>query len=137
MKDVKIGNSKVVMYNDIDELPIKNYILFNEYGLMENDIGSDLAGVEMHFQNLDKFLAHNKLPEAIQERKNMHQNFWNIFQGTSFPSLQFSCFIYSINGVRVFDYSQENLNKIIDQLSDQGLLKGFVDKVVDLVKKKS
>lgn len=137
MKDVKIGNSKVVMYNDIDELPIKNYNMFNEYGLLENHIGSDLSGTEMHFQNLDKLLAHNKVKEAIQERKNLHQNFWNIFQHTSFPSLQFACFIYSINGVRIFDYSQENLKKIIEDLSDKGLLKGFIDKIVDGLKKKS
>lgn len=136
MKEIKLNGNTVALYNDIEEMPIENYNLFNEYSLLQNDIGSNISDIDKHFHKLDTFLAHNKVPEAIQERKNLHQTFWNVFEQINFPSLQFAVCMKSINGEAIEDYTQDNLKKLIEDLSKKGLNMSTVKATIFDVKKK-
>ncbi len=135
MRETKIGGKAVRLYDNIDELPIKNYNLMNEYALLDYEIGSTMMDIDKKFKRLDTFLVNKKIPEAIQERKNLHQTFFHAFNGTNFPALQFGCFIFSIDGKKVDDYSQENITKMLNGLGalTQGMVKSFTTDI----KKKS
>jgi len=137
MKEIKLKGTTVELYDNIEDLPIRNYNLLNEYALLDYEIGSTLQDIDKRFQRMDTFLVNSKLPEAIQERKNLHQTFWNAMNGTNFPALQFGCMISSVNGKPVTDYTKEGIERLINELSDKGLKQGIVKEATSEVKKKS
>lgn len=141
MIEIKVGKglkkTKLLMYESIDELPINLYNRVNEYALLDYEIGHNISHVNNHFKKLDQFLTSKKIDEAIQERTNLHQNLWNMINKINFPSLQFACFIHSVNGKQVTDYSQEGLTRLLDKLSKKGLTQGMVKGTTEDLKKKS
>jgi hypothetical protein len=136
MKEIKLKGTKITLYDSIEDLPVKNYNLFNEYSLQDNQIGSTMQDVTVRFEKFDKFLMAKDFDSLLQERKNLQQTFYNMIGKVNFPSLQFACLIHSINGKRIFDYSQENLQKEIDKLSDLGLTQKTVRTEGSSLKKK-
>lgn len=132
-----IGKRTVKRFDDINELIVKNFNLFNHYSLYDAEVGHTLEDVARHFQKLDYFLANKKMEEALQARKSQHQAFFHIFQHNNFPALQWAVMIHSIDEQPIKDLSVENLKKIIDDLSENGLTQGKVVADVELAKKKS
>lgn len=132
----KIGNMDVVRYSDIDDLVITNYNLFNEYSLLEAEIGG-MDAVDKHFRNLDVFLTQKKFDQAVQERKNLHQTFFHLLQRNNFPALQWAVMVKSVDGVDLKDYSLDAMKRLIEQLSANGLTQGKVKQDVEDAKKKS
>lgn len=136
MKKEVINGITIEMYEDIDELPILNYNSYNEYALLDYEIGSTIQDIAKRFEKLDRFLGAEKIPEAIQERKNLHFLFHNMLSGVNYPSLQFACFIHSVNGKKLHDLRQESLQVILDNLSKKGLSIGSVFTLLKGLKKK-
>lgn len=136
MRTETINGIVLELYEDIDELPIINYNAYNEYSLLDHEIGSSITDITKRFEKLDTFLAKGKLSEAIQERKNLQFLFNNIYTGVDYPSMQFACFIHSINGERFTDLRVERIEALIKELSDQAVSIGFVKKVLNNIKKK-
>lgn len=132
----KIGNVTIERYDDIDELIITNYNLFNEYAVMDSEVGSDLSSIEKHFHKLDFFLSQKKIEEAIQARKNQHQNFYHLLFHNNFPALQWAAMLKSIDGEPIPDYSLNSLKLILEGLSKEGLTQGKVKTDVEAAKKK-
>lgn len=137
MRTINIPGCEIKLYEDIDEMPVMVYNLFNEYSLKDHNIGSDIEAINRHFERLDFFLARKKTGDAIQERKNMQQTYWNIFNGINFPSLQFACLVHSINGKKVDDYSETGLLELLNSLSKKGLTQKMVRENIEESKKKS
>lgn len=137
MREQKLDTKTVKLYEDIDELPIKLYNLFNEYGLLDSEIGSDMLSIDRRFQKLHTFLISKKTDEALNEATNLHQTFFNILQHTNFQSLQYGSMINTIDEKPISDYSQSSIAKIMGELSDDGLTQGMVREFVASVKKKS
>jgi hypothetical protein len=133
----KIGKITVERYSDIDELIIENYNLFNEYALIDSEIGHDLDSIEKHFSKIDLFISKKDFEKATQARKNQHQNFFHLLQHNNFPALQWASLLKSIDGVDIEDHSIENLKAILERLSKAGLTQGKVKADVDSAKKKS
>lgn len=132
-----IGKHTIKRHDDINELIVQQYNLFNEYALYDSQVGHTLEDVARHFQQIDFFLANKKVEEALQARKNQHQAFYHIFQRNNFPALQWAALLDSIDGEPVTDFSVDNLKRIIDVFSKEGLTQGKVVTDVELAKKKS
>ena len=135
MKEIKLLRHRIKLYDNIDELPIKNYNLVNQYALIDYEIGHTLEDVNKHFGKMDTFMSSQKWDEAVQARKNLHQTFWNMINGTNFPALQFGCFIQSIDGKVIEDYSKEGIEGLYNKLD--GLDMGTVKSTLAELKKKS
>ena len=133
----KIGNKTVERLDDIDELLVHNYNLFNTFALYESEDGHGMTHVLQHFQKLDFYLANKKLDEAAQARNSLNRCFNNIFQKNNFPALQWAALIHSVDGQKVHDLGVENLKRIIDELSKEGLTQAKVKADVEAAKKKS
>lgn len=133
----KIGRFTVKRHDDINELIVRNYNLFNEYALYDSEVGNTIQAVAQHFQRLDYFLANKKMEEALQARKSQHQAFFHIFNHNNFPALQWAVLIHSINDIENKDLSIDNLKRIIGELSAEGLTQKKVFEDVALAKKKS
>lgn len=132
----KIGGVTVKRHDDITELVVKNFNLFNEYSLYDAEVGSTFVDIARHFAKLDQFIANNKMAEAMQERKNMNQAFYHVFEGNNFPALQWATLVHSIDDVPQTDLSVDSLKKLIERLSTEGLTQKKVAADVDQVKKK-
>ena len=130
------SGTKVKLYSSIKEMPVKVFNIFQGYMIQESGIGSTMDSVNDHFEKLDTFLSSGKIEDAIVERENLHYNIYSALEGISHKSLAFGCFIHSIDEVLLSDYSTENINDILNRLSDKGLTIGMVEEQLDQIKKK-
>jgi hypothetical protein len=129
--------TEVKLFDDVDEAPQNNYNDINVYALQDFEIGNSMADVDKHFNQLFAFLGHGKTKEALQKAKNMYQTFYYMLERIDFNALQFGCFIHSIDGVEVTDYSVSNIQKMISYLSERGLTHGMIIQQVEALKKNS
>jgi ketopantoate reductase len=136
MLTLELNSKTVKLYDDIESLPVKLFNLANEYSMQDFEIGNQMADVDRHENRIEVLLVNNKIPEAIQVQKNKRMAFFAMINHINYRSLMFACHIHSIDDVVVTDYSPENLQKIIDQLSDDGLTMAMVNDHLDRLKKK-
>lgn len=133
MKKVTIKNRVIEIYDSIDEMPIVNFQKFNKYLLIDSGIGSDAEDIDRHISKIAKFIKTDQA-KALQELQNLRQNLYMVANDISPRHLAFTALIYSIDGKRVFDYSDENLKSILTEI--QAVKRSWlVDLVLELKKK--
>lgn len=136
MHEIKLNTKTVMLMDNIDELPIKLFNLVNEYSMQDFEIGNQMASVDRHESRIEILLSAGKYVEAIQVQRNKRMAYYSMLNKINYRSLMFGCHIKTIDGVAVVDYSPVHLNKIMDELSDDGLTMGMVNDVIDYLKKK-
>jgi len=132
----KEGETKINLFNSIEELPIKRYIAFQKYSLLDACVGSTFADVIRHFEKIDYFLEHNKVNEAKQERLNQHTAMYLQVQEMNTKMLSFACLVESINGTIYRDFTEEGLQETSEKLQETELTTGKIDELLSSLKKK-
>jgi len=132
MKLIDIGKHKVNFYDSIKEMPISRYNALQSFLMQDVGIGSTMASIENHFKTLDAYLGAGKYDEAIQERQNLHINFYVAIEKIDFKSLSFACMIASIDNKPV-GISDSELTDAIKKLND--LTVEQVDDILNELKK--
>ena len=139
MRTIKIKgvfrNSEVRLFDSIKELSIERYRELKNLSLQDIGIGSDIDSVAEHFSRLHTLLTNEKTTEALQEAKNLHNNFYYMIEKIDIKSFCFVAMIESINGKNIYDFSEEGVKKTIKKLSDLGLKQIQVNDIVEDVKK--
>lgn len=125
----------ISLYDSIENLPITLFSKVQKYQLMEQGIGSTIADFDKHFEMIIEFLKHDKKDKAIKELSNIRHLFWHSLNEVNPEHLGFCCFVHSIDGKEITDYSENSLIKTKQQLSDIGLTQKLVQELN--VKKKS
>ncbi|NCD40898.1 MAG: hypothetical protein EOL88_02280 [Bacteroidia bacterium] len=116
MKEVKIGNKKVLMYSDPEELTVELYKLYTKYLAIESDIGDDFNAVSSKLNDI--ILIAGDTEKVITEVNNLRQTIYNIYNSeVSIESKVFAIMVYSINDERCKDKSEEGLSQIINSLA--------------------
>lgn len=118
MKTVFIKNRKIVLYDSIDELPIVNFQKYNKCILIDSGLGSDIDSVDSHIVNIAKYINSGDKKQAIQELQNMRQNMHMIVSNVSPKYMAFAALIYSIDGKKQTNLSDEHLQEIIREFND-------------------
>lgn len=136
MRTIQLGTHTVTLHNSAKELPANRYSQHQKYCLLDIGVGSDSGSIERHFERLDKFIASAMVAEAAEERTNLHFNLFYQLQEVNFKGLAFACLVHEIDGVPLTDFSEENLQKVIDTLSEFGLSQTILENELDQVKKK-
>lgn len=113
----QIHGNTYVFYASIKEMPIRLHNMVGRYILQDMGIGCDMTAIDERFSKLDTLLSAGKIEEALQERENQRFAFYTMIQGVSFKSLAFGCHLFSINGDRITDYSEENLQELTSGLT--------------------
>lgn len=138
MNDITIrkGLKKHVirLYDSIENLPINLFSKVQKYQLMEQGIGSTIADFDRHFEMIIEFLKHDKKDKAIKELGNVRHLFWHSLNEVNPAHLGFCCFVHSIDGKEITDYSENSLIKLKEKLSDIGLTQKLIQEL-DLKKK--
>ena len=124
MREVVINKglkrTRILMYADIDQLTAERFSKVNKYWMLHDELGGSFQDIDaIHITRL--ILSLDDKEKAKKVIDNMRVLIHNIINEVNPESLAFACMIYSIDGVEVTDLSDENLKKIIKQLSDSGL----------------
>lgn len=115
MKTLFVRGNVLKVYDSIDELPIINFQKYNKYLLIDAGLGSDVDDIDRHIVNLAKLMTSD-LKKAQQELLNMRQAIVMINSEVSPRYLAFAALIYSINGQKITDLSDEGLKSILTRL---------------------
>lgn len=129
----KIGNHTVEVYDSIDELPIVRFHKYNKFLLIDAGIGSDINSMDEHIIKAMS-LAKNDTDAAVLELQNMRQAIYMVNAEISPKYLAFAALVYSIDGKAIYDISDDNLQKVHNQLKSAKV--NEVDCLMETVKKK-
>lgn len=118
MKTFKLGSHKLTMYDDITELPMRRFHVFNKMMLVDSGIGSDLTDVDKHLEKIKAYIKTKKPDMAIQEVENLRTNIY--FVGTHICPryLAFASLVTELDGEKCEDLSDDGLKRIVDKLDD-------------------
>ena len=116
MKTLVINNKAVKVYDSIDEMPIMNFQKYNKYLLIDSGVGSDVDDIDSHIARIAKFIKNKDSKNALLELQNMRQNMYMINNEISPRYLAFAALIYSIDGKKVDNLSDDNLKNILAEL---------------------
>lgn len=118
MKQIKIGKHKLVIYDSIDELPMKRFHKFNKMMLIDSGIGSTLADFDNHLQKITAYIAKKDYSPVLTELDNLRQNVYMTLSGVSPKHLSFAVLVKKIDGKECEDISDDALQRIVDTLGD-------------------
>jgi hypothetical protein len=124
------------IYQDIDEMPVDRYNIFNLYSLKDAEIGNTMEDVGRKYTTLATLVITKQNDKANQELNNLFQTHWSIINKLNYKSLAFMSMIHSIDDQEVQDLSEENLILLTSQLSKKGLTMRIVKEEIDSLKKK-
>ena len=140
MEVVKLGikpfQTVIELYSNAEEMPIHRFNELNKLACIDVGVGSRLEDFNKHFTKLHAYLKNNKVDEAIQETRNIHNNFFYMIEKIGVWSYSFCAFIKSVNGKPYEGNKLEHHHEMIDKLSKKGLTVGKCEEVINEVKKK-
>jgi hypothetical protein len=123
-----LKRTKLMVYTDIDQLPAERFSKLNKYWMLHDELGSSFQDIDtIHITRIALSLSDPEKAKKVLD--NLRVLIHNIINEVNPESLAFACLIHSVNGVEVTDLSDENLKRLIKELSDKGL-------TVEVLKKK-
>ena len=132
---IRLNGHFLEMYDSIDELPFSRFQEYNRALLIDSGLGSDLASIGRHINQARKY-------NAAKDQGNTEQALLNMYQAVSFTldrispeGRAFVVLIHRLNGNRIEDLSEGNVDNILRELSRRGLTIGKVRGFLDTVKK--
>lgn len=133
MRKETIAGRKVILYDSIDELPVKRFHKYNKFMLIDSGVGSTLSDINAHIKKIQGYMSKD-LKLAGIELDNLRQNMYLISQELGPKYLSFAALVHSIDGKEVFDLSDDNLKAIVDTLATEKVT--LLDKLISGLKKK-
>ena len=129
MKDIEF-------FNDVSELPFARFNAFNKYVMLDSELGATVQDFDKMIVRINEFI-NKKMPEdARRELMNLRIVYHNILNENDVKGLAFASMIKKYKGKEVDDYSEENLKRILSELSKAGLtIKDVSEKNAEVKKK--
>ena len=118
MKEVKIGKHKVEMHDDISQLPVKRYHVFNRMLLVDAGIGSDVSDFDRHIERVMAYSRKEQRENLLAELKNLRQSVYFVLNGINPKLMSFACLVTKIDGSACDDLTDEGLRKVVAVLND-------------------
>lgn len=126
-----VKRTKLLMYDDIDQLPIQRFTQANKYWMLHDSIGSSIEDFDKNHYTKFTLIAGDK-DKTLKELANFRILVYNIMNDLNVQHLSFACLIYSVNGIEVTDTSEESLTKLLENLSRLGLTQDVLKKKLNL-----
>lgn len=125
---------EIKYYEDIESMPVKNFLAFNERVLIDNGIGSDIYDYDQKQKALYGYISTDNKEALLQELNNKRQLFFNIQNKVSPKVSALSVLVKSFKGQPVDIHDEDVMDKINDYLMSQPVSEIY-EKYVDLKKK--
>ena len=127
----------VIIYDNINEMPISRYSDFQRGLMIDAQIGSTIQDFDKIFNQAVQFMDGEKYTDVTQLLLNVRTGIYLAQQGQSPTNYAFASLVKSIDGVRIIDYSEDGLSKILEELDKLGLPQAKLNELLEDVKKKS
>lgn len=128
-------NDVVEIYDEINEMPIKNYLAMQKMALLDGGLGSDLQAIDEHLQKIYAFVEVNDMQNFKTECENLRTNVFFIQNGINPKMYTYAAMVKSINGEENNDLSEHGLDAILKRL--EYLSQKEFTEIFEVVKKKS
>lgn len=137
MKTIEFNNNKIEIYVSIQELPIKRYQKFQKYLMIDNEVGSTFEDYDYRTQKTIEFLSKDLKNEALLELENRRLCVFNSYNDYSPKGYAFALLVNRINDKLYNDFSQDGLERILDNLDRIGFSFEMLSEKLQEAKKKS
>ena len=134
MKELKIGKHRVEIHDDISQLPVRRYHVFNRMLLVDAGIGGDITDFDRHIERVMAYNRKDQRENLLLELKNLRQSVFLILNGISPKMMAFACLVKKLDGIERDDLTDEGLRKLLDELGDVPI--GDMTASFEAVKKK-
>jgi len=122
-----LRTTRVLLYSDIDQMPVDVFQRANKYWLFDDRLGSSIEDIDKKHLSKLVLVAGDK-EKTIDAVEKLRALIYNILDEVNVESMAFACLVHSIDGEEIIDRSDENLQKIIKYLSDKGLTNELLKK---------
>ena len=132
---IPFNKTVVELYDTVKDMPIHRYNELNKLACIDMGVGSQMSDFASHFTKLHAYLKNNKVDEAVQETKNIHNNFFYMVEKIGVWSYSFATMIKSVDGVTYEGTELSHHYDMMEMLSKKGLTVGKCEDVISEVKK--
>lgn len=122
-------------FDDINELPIKQFHLYSKYVMLESNLGSDIQAFDAHLARAMQFLGRDD-KKCQQELLNLRQNYYFILNGTDLINKATMCLVSKVDGKKWEDFSESGIDRLYSLAFNEKVrtfveLKGKLHKRID------
>ena len=122
-----IRRTRVLLYDDIEQMPIDRFNKVNKYWMLHDNIGSSIDDFDKnHYGKLLMLLEDKK--KLQKQLENFRILVYNVMTEINVEHLSFACLIHSINGKELEDVSEKGLKETLKELSNLGLTQEILKK---------
>jgi aspartyl-tRNA synthetase len=123
-----IKKHSVILYDDIDQLPIERFNKANKYWMLHDNLGSSFTDIDTTHISRLILVADNK-EKVVKELENLRILIYNIINEVNPSQMAFACLVDSIDGKEITDISEEGVKRTLKLLSDIGFSEALKKKV--------
>lgn len=109
--EIYYNNHKFEFYNDISELPIKQFHLYSKYVLLESGIGDTFSDIDSHITRIIEFMK-NDTNKAYKELLNLRQCLYVVLNNQDLHNKAFLCLIKKVDDKMWADFSEGGLESL-------------------------
>ena len=118
MKELKIGKHSVELHDDISQLPVKRYHVFNRMLLVDAGIGGDITDFDRHIERVMAYNRKEQRENLLLELKNLRQSVYFILNGINPKLMAFATLVTKLDGKWCDDLTDDGLRKVVEILGD-------------------
>ncbi|GAB3948343.1 hypothetical protein GCM10028805_22490 [Spirosoma harenae] len=123
------------LYNSIEKFPVENDLSARQYATAISSLASNDEELAHMQERVDLFSRMNKPAEAAREEANIRLSKSLIESGYDPKSLEFACFVHSVNGKPVTSIDEDDLTALIAKLRKDGLTDELIYSSLESAKK--
>lgn len=118
MKELKIGKHRVVMYDDIAEMPVRRYHVYNRMLLVDAGVGSDITDFDRHIGRALAYDRKEQRENLLLELKNLRQSVYFVLNNINPKMMAFGALVTEIDGISCDDLTDDGLRNVSELLQD-------------------
>jgi hypothetical protein len=122
-------------YENLDDLPIKNYNLLQKYALIDLGIGSDLSDVVRHHVRFNQLLEVKDYDSLYIENENLMINYNFLLSSKNIKGYVLASLLKEVDGVKVH-VTDDTIESYVDMLEASTITFGELESYTTDLKKK-
>lgn len=115
-----LKRTKIVLYDDIDQMPIDRFNKVNKYWMLHDNLGSSFTDIDSTHIGKLILVADNK-EKVLKELENLRILIYNVINEVNPSHMAFACLVHSIDDKEVTDLSEDGIKRTLKDLNDAGL----------------
>lgn len=121
MREIKIGRHRVELHDDISQLPVKRYHVFNRMLLVDAGIGGDIADFDRHIERVMAYNRKEQKEQLLVELQNLRQSVYLILNNINPKLMAFAVLVTKLDGSACDDLTDDGLRRVVERLNDEKL----------------